>query len=165
MSTGPLSPKLLNIDLESFMRAALQEAEAAGLAQELPIGAVLVIHGAIVSRGRAEHQQRQNQIRHAELNAILAGGPALWANYEDAILFTTMEPCPMCLGAAVMADIPHIVFAVHDTVVHSRTTLDTNPYVQRHIQTYYGGILEAETQALVARFNPGLLRYTQTGKS
>ncbi|MCB0105567.1 MAG: nucleoside deaminase [Caldilineaceae bacterium] len=164
MSTELLSPKLAAMDLEYFMRAALQEAEAAGMANELPIGAVVVIHGEIVSRGRAEHQLRQNQIRHAELNAILAGGPALWSDYEDAILFTTMEPCPMCLGAAVMADIPHIVFAAHDAVVHSRTTVYTNPYIQRHIQTYCGGVLETETQALIARFNPDLLQYTQTGK-
>ncbi len=109
-----LSPQIAGLDLEALMGAALAEAEQAGSEGELPIGAVVVIDGAIVSRGRAQHQRLRSQLRHAELNAMLDGGERLWTDYERAVLFTTVEPCPLCLGAAVMADIPHIIFALRD---------------------------------------------------
>ena len=70
----------------------------------------------------------------------------------------------MCLGAVVMADVPHIVFAAHDAVVFSRATLEANPYVRRHIQTYYGGVLEAESCELIGRFDAVMLQYIQTGQ-
>lgn len=164
MQVNFLAPELATLDLAAFMREALDEAEQAGLAGELPIGAVVVIDGQIIARGRAQHQAQRNQLRHAELNALLAGGDALWTDYKRAILFTSAEPCPMCLGAAVMADIPHIIFAAHDAVVHSQQTVGENPYVRRHIQSYYGGVLEAEAQALIGRFNPTMLKYITGGR-
>jgi tRNA(adenine34) deaminase len=154
---------LADSDLESFMREALREAEAAGLAGELPIGAIVVVDGQIVSRGRARHRHRQSQLAHAELEALLSGGEALWNRFERAALISTAEPCPMCLGAAVMADVPHVIFAAHDAVVHSAQTVTSNPYVRRHIQTYRGGVLEPEARALIGRFDPELLAYITTG--
>lgn len=164
MATSPLPLGLTAGDLEAFMREALAEAEAAGAAGELPIGAVLVVDGAIVSRGRARHRATRSQLAHAEMQALLAGGEALWTRFDRAVLVTTVEPCPLCLGAAVMADVPHIVFASHDAVVHSAQTVATNPYVRRHIATYLGGILEADSRALIARFDPELLRYVVAGR-
>lgn len=165
MAEDFLSPELANIDLELFMQKALLEAEAAGQAGELPIGAVLVIDGEIISRGRACHQAARSQIRHAELNALLNGGERLWTDYKRAILFTTVEPCPMCLGAIVMADIPHIIFAKHDQVVHSKLSVETNPYIQRHIKSYYGGILEEESTQILARYKPQELKYIETART
>jgi tRNA(adenine34) deaminase len=162
MRTDLLAPQIATLDFTAFMRAALYEAEQAGLAGELPIGAVVVIDGQIVSRGRAQHQGQQSQLMHAELHALLQGGSALWEQYHNALLVTTVEPCPMCLGAVVMADVPHIIFAAHDEVVYSRQTVAHNPYVRRHIQSYYGGVLEAESRALIARFNPRMLEYITT---
>jgi tRNA(adenine34) deaminase len=147
-----ISPELEHIDLEKFMRAALAEAETAGQAGELPIGAVLVIDGEIISYGRAHHNENKSQLSHAELNALLNGGEKLWEDYKRAVLFTTLEPCPMCLGAVVMADIPHIIFAKHDQVVQSKLSVETNPYIRRHIKSYYGGILEEESTRLLAQF-------------
>ena len=141
------------------MREALVEAELAGAAGELPIGAVLVIDGRIVSRGRARHRAERSQLMHAELRALLDGGPDLWEHHDRAVLFTTAEPCPMCLGAVVMADVPHIVFAAHDEVVHSCQTVTENPYVRRHIRSYRGGVLEAESRELMGRYDPQLLAY------
>lgn len=164
MQADLLAPELATLDLAAFMREALYEAEQAGLAGELPIGAVVVIDGQIIARGRAQHQAQRNQLRHAELNALLAGGEALWQHSERALLFTSAEPCPLCLGAAVMADVPHIIFAAHDAVVHSRQTVAENPYVRRHIQSYYGGVLEAESRAIIERFNPTMLKYITGGR-
>ncbi len=85
-----ISPDIANVNLEDFMIEALQEAEVADQAGELPIGAVIVIDGEIISRGRARHNEFKNQLRHAELNAMLDGGDLLWKNYHRAILFTTV---------------------------------------------------------------------------
>ena len=158
-----LSSELVNVDLESFMREALLEAEAAGQVGELPIGAVLVIDGEIISRGRACQGQMKSQLSHAELNALLKGGDKLWMDYQRAILFTTVEPCPLCLGAVVMADVPHIVFAKHDQVVHSSLSVESNPYIRRHIQTYFGGVLEKESTQILARYKPQALKHIERG--
>jgi tRNA(adenine34) deaminase len=152
-------------ELETFMRAALAEAEVAGHAGEMPIGAVVVIDGEIVSRGHSRQNERQSQIAHAELLALQAGGPRLFQDFKRAMLVTTVEPCPLCLGAAVMADVPHIYFGVHDVVVQSQTILEANPYARRHIRTYQGGLLAPEVQALMERHDPELLAYITTGRS
>jgi len=158
-----LSSELANVNLEKFMREALLEAQAAGQAGELPIGAVLVIDGEIISRGQACHQRAKSQLSHAELNALLGGGEKLWTDYKRAILFTTVEPCPMCLGAVVMADVPHIIFAKHDQVVHSKLSLETNPYIRRHIKSYFGSVLENESTQILAQYKPQVLKYIEMG--
>jgi len=68
----------------------------------------------------------------------------------------------MCLGAVVMADIPHIIFALHDQNVCSALTIDTNPYVRRHIQSYRGGVLEDESIALFKKYDPRALQAIAT---
>lgn len=163
MTDNSLSPELVNLDLEKFMREALLEAEAAGRAGELPIGAVLVLDEEIISRGQASHKRTKSQLSHAELNALLNGGEKLWTYYKRAVLFTTVEPCPMCLGAAVMADVPHIIFAKHDQVVHSKFSVESNPYIRRHIKSYFGGILEKESTQILAQYQPQVLKYIETG--
>ncbi len=164
MAVGFLSPEIASLDLEAYMREALLEAARAGEAGELPIGAVVVIDSEVVSRGRARHNEARNQLRHAELNALLAGGERLWRDHRRAILLTTVEPCPLCLGAAVMADVPHIVFGLRDNVVRSDLTLRANPYVRRHIETYHGGVLEEEAARLIERYAPRDLAYMRSGK-
>lgn len=145
------------------MREALAEADVAGQAGELPIGAVLVLDGEIISRGRAHHHELKSQLSHAELNCLLNGGEKLWMNYKQAILFTSVEPCPMCLGAVVMADVPHIIYALNDQVVQSKLSVETNPYIRRHIQSYFGGVLEAESAETIGKYRPDELKYIQTG--
>ena len=142
------------------MREALVEAEAAGEAGQLPIGAVLVLDGEIVSRGRNRHLERRTQLAHAELEALLAGGEAAWTHHDECVLYTSVEPCPMCLGALVMADVPHVLFAAHDANagVHQMRDIE---YVGRHIRTYEGGILEQESLSVIARYDERLLRYIQ----
>ena len=158
-----ISPELESLDLEKFMKEALKEAEEAGRAGEYPIGAILVLDGEVIARGRARHGEFKSQLRHAELNALLNGGEKLWTEYKRAILFTTVEPCPMCLGAVVMADVPHIIYALNDTIVHSKLSVETNPYIRRHIKSYFGGMLEAESARIIGRYNPRILKYMQTG--
>jgi len=121
------------VDVEALMHEALAEAEAAGEAGEYPIGAVVAIEGAVISRGRSRRRELRSQLAHAELGALQRGGELLWERHDDAVLITTVEPCPLCLGAAV-ADVPHIVFAHPDPAVQS-----------------------AESRALFERFEPQML--------
>jgi tRNA(adenine34) deaminase len=162
---GLLSPEIEHLDLEKFMREALKEADEAGKAGEYPIGAIIVLDGEIIARGRARHGEFKSQLRHAELNALLDGGEKLWTDYRRAILFTTVEPCPMCLGATVMADVPHIIYALHDMVVNSKVSVETNPYIRRHIKSYFGGVLEDESAQVIGKYNGRILKYMQTGNS
>ena len=157
-----IAPELEGLDLEKFMREALAQADEAGQAGELPIGAVLVLDGEVIARGRAHHIENKSQLSHAELNALLNGGERLWKDYKRAVLFTTVEPCPMCLGAVVMADVPHIIYALSDAVVHSKKTLEANPYVRRHIQSYLGGVLAEESAQIIGKYRPRDLKYIQT---
>ena len=158
-----ISPELEHLDLEKFMREALAEADAAGRVGELPIGAVLVLDGEIISRGRAHHKEHKSQISHAELNTLLNGGEKLWMDFQRAVLFTSVEPCPMCLGAVVMADVPHVIYALNDAVVHSKLSIETNPYIRRHIKSYYGGVLEEESVRIFGKYAPRDLKYIQAG--
>ena len=139
------------------MREALAEAEAAGRAGEYPIGAVVALDGEVISRGRSRQRELRSQLAHAELEALQAGGELLWEHHDRAILVTTVEPCPLCLGAAVMADVPHIVFAHPDPAVQAAEIIERVPYVRSHIETYVGGVLKDESRALFERYEPRLL--------
>lgn len=63
-----------------------------------------------------------------------------------------------------MADIPHIIFALHDQMMHSGDTVETNRYIRRHIRSYYGGVLAEESAAILATYDPQALEYTRTGR-
>jgi tRNA(adenine34) deaminase len=143
--------------VEAMMRAALAEAEAAGEAGEYPIGAVVALDGEVISRGRSRQRELRSQLAHAELEALQRGGELLWTRHDDAVLFTTVEPCPLCLGAAVMADVPHIVFAHPDPAIQSAEIIERVPYVRSHIETYRGSVLRHEARALFERYEPRLL--------
>ena len=62
-----------------------------------------------------------------------------------------------------MADVPHIIYALNDKVVHSKLSVETNPFIRRHIKSYYGGILEDESAEILGKCNPRMLKHIQTG--
>jgi tRNA(adenine34) deaminase len=144
-------------DVEALMRQALAEAEAAGEAGEYPIGAVVAVDGEIVSRGRSRQRELRSQLAHAELEALQNGGDPVWEHHDRAVLVTTVEPCPLCLGAVVMADVPHIVFGHPDPAIQSAEIIERVPYVRAHIETYLGGVLQDESRALFQRYEPRML--------
>ena len=147
------------LDHHAFMRAALREAECALQESERPIGAVIVYDGKIIGRGHATHNARHSEIAHAELNAMLAAEKFIHDHIHDGVvLYTTVEPCVMCLGAIVMSDIDHIVFALGDKNISPAQMLEM-PYVKRHIKNYLGGVLEAESLALMEKYSPSELKW------
>jgi tRNA(adenine34) deaminase len=154
-----VDPLVAALDLEALMREALVEAGASGERGEYPIGAVVVIDGHVVSRGRSRQRELRSQLAHAELEALQLGGEPVWARHDEAVLFTTVEPCPLCLGAAVMADVPHIVFAHPDPAVQAVEIIERVPYVGSHIDTYLGGVMRDESRALFERYEPKMVAY------
>ena len=97
------------------MREALAFARIAYAEQEVPIGAVVVRDGRMVGRGRNRRERLADPTHHAEIEAIreAAGTAGTW-RLDGATLYATVEPCPMCAGAAVNARIARIVFGCAD---------------------------------------------------
>ena len=106
--TRPASPDL-------WMQAAIDEGRA-GLAEGgIPIGSVLVIDGRIVGRGHNRRVQRGSAILHAEMDAIENAGRLRAADYRRAVLYSTLSPCDMCSGMALLYRIPRIVIGENRT--------------------------------------------------
>lgn len=150
------------LDHAKYMREALKEAERSLAEGDRPIGSVIVHNGKIIGRGRAMHKLRHSQIAHAEMNALMQAERYLEEHQHEAVLYTTVEPCVMCLGAAVMSDLAAIVFALPDKNISPGVMLEM-PYVKRHIRHYLGGILRAESEAMWVRGRPDELRLINGG--
>lgn len=148
---------------EQFMREALKEADRALQQGERPIGAVVVHRGKIIGRGQAQHIKRQSEVAHAELNALIQAEKYLHDHTHECTIYSTVEPCVMCLGAIVMSDISNVVFGLPDRWISPAKMLEMD-YVRRHIQNYVGGVLEAESAALWLKADPITLRMIQEGK-
>jgi cytosine deaminase len=100
---------------DPFLEAALAEARA-GLAEGgIPIGSVLVIDGAIVGRGHNRRVQRGSAILHAEMDCIENAGRLAARDYARATLYSTLSPCDMCSGTALLYGIPRIVIGENQT--------------------------------------------------
>ncbi len=97
------------------MALALAEAQAAGVAGEIPVGAGLVRNGEILARAGNRRERDQDPTAHAELLALREGARKLgdW-RLRDCTLYVTLEPCPMCAGALVMSQLDRCVFGACD---------------------------------------------------
>lgn len=101
--------------MDDFMRAAIDEARQ-GLAEGgIPIGSVLVIDGQIVGRGHNRRVQQGNPILHAEMDCFENAGRLKAKDYERAVLYSTLSPCDMCSGTALLYKVPKIVIGENQT--------------------------------------------------
>jgi tRNA(adenine34) deaminase len=109
---------------EHYMREALGEANQAGALGEVPVGAVVVVSGAILGRGGNRRESAADPTAHAEMIAIRQAAQAVggW-RLVDAILYVTQEPCPMCAGAIVNARIAKVVYGCDNPKAGSVRTL------------------------------------------
>jgi tRNA(adenine34) deaminase len=108
-------PESFLTDDEEMMRLALDEARAALVHGDVPVGAVAVIGGEVVARGHNERERRQDPTAHAEILVLRAAAEAAggW-RLGNVTLVVTLEPCPMCAGALVAARIARLVFGAAD---------------------------------------------------
>ncbi len=140
---------------ETFMRAALEEAQKAFDEDEVPIGAVVVCDGRIISRAHNMREQLHDPTAHAEILVLREAARYLggWRLHR-CDLYVTIEPCPMCAGAAMQARIHSVVFGAPDEkagccgTVHN--LLDEERFNHRAPVT--GGVLEAECRKIMSDF-------------
>ena len=100
---------------DPFLAAAIEEART-GLAEGgIPIGSVLVIDGEIVGRGHNRRVQQGSAVLHAEMDCLEQAGRLSAAEYQRAVLYSTLSPCDMCSGAALLYGIPRIVVGENRT--------------------------------------------------
>ncbi len=101
--------------MDEFMQAAIDEARK-GLAEGgIPIGSVLVIDGKIVGRGHNRRVQKGSAILHAEMDALENAGRLSARDYQRAVLYSTLSPCDMCSGTALLYKIPKVVIGENVT--------------------------------------------------
>jgi cytosine/creatinine deaminase len=98
-----------------FLQAAIEEARKGRAEGGIPIGSVLVIDGQIVGRGHNRRVQKGSAILHAEMDAIENAGRLKADDYRRAVLYSTLSPCDMCSGTALLYHIPRIVIGENRT--------------------------------------------------
>lgn len=101
--------------MDEFLQAAIDEAKMGATEGGIPIGSVLVIDGRIVGRGHNRRVQQGSAILHAEMDCLESAGRLSAADYRRATLYSTLSPCDMCSGAALLYGIPRIVVGENRT--------------------------------------------------
>lgn len=140
---------------EKFMREAIKRAKRAAAIGELPIGAVIVRDGRVIASGYNKRETKKNALLHAEVIAINCACKKLkgW-RLSGCDMYVTLEPCPMCAGAAINARLDNIYFGAYDEksgCTGSRVNLlDMN--LLSHTINSEGGIMEEECRALIQEF-------------
>lgn len=156
----------VNFDYKPAMRLALRQAQhvldsnnqrgVVGADGDIPVGAVILDpRGAIIAVGRNKRGENADPLAHAEIEAMKAASIRLdsW-NLEGCTLVVTLEPCPMCAGAAVMSHIRRIVFGAWDDKLGacgSVWDIPRDPHVGGSAEVY-GGVLADEGAAIMTKF-------------
>lgn len=136
------------------MLEALMEAQKAYDENEVPVGAVIVKKGEIISRGRNMREKKQNALSHAEIEAINNACKKLgrW-QLDDCEMYVTLEPCPMCTGAIINARIKTVIFGAYDLKAGCMdSVIDLCNYPFNHKPEIYGGICENKCSEILALF-------------
>ena len=140
---------------EEFMRIAVAEAARAAAEDEVPVGAIVVLGGEIIGRGRNRVIRLSDPTAHAEIEALREAAKAL-GNYRltDATLYSTIEPCAMCAGAIVHARIGRLVYGAADEkagAVDTYFNICTAEFLNHRVNVQ-GNILEDECRAVIQSF-------------
>ena len=141
---------------EQFMRLALEEAHNSG--SDVPVGAVLVRGGQVIARAHNERETGDFPFAHAEMLCMQRACDALHTRrLQDCTLYVTLEPCPMCAGAMVMAQLGRCVFGAYDEkqgCCGSVYDLPQDPAFYHRVECL-GGVMESECAAVLRQFFAG----------
>jgi tRNA(adenine34) deaminase len=165
-------PPDLSASHETLMRLALREAERALEAGEVPVGAVIVHHesgdgaGRVIGAAYNQREQLRDPTAHAEMIAITQAAEALGSwRLSGCTLYVTLEPCPMCAGAIVLARMPRLVFGAADPkagAVVSLYQLVGDPRLN-HRAEVVSGVLAGPCGEILSRFFQQKRRGTKGG--
>jgi len=144
------------LDHHNYMSMALEEARAAFELGEVPIGAVIVLDGEVVSRAHNMKEQWKDATAHAETVAINRAVKQLghWRRLREAALYVTLEPCPMCAGAIVQSRIKLLVYGADDPkagAVRSLMNIVQDPRLNHRVEVL-AGVMEQECSELMKDF-------------
>lgn len=140
--------------MNEFMKEAIELAKISADELEVPVGAVVVLNGEIVGRGRNRREKEKNALCHAEIEAIndackRLGGWRLW----QCEMYVTLEPCPMCAGAVINSRIKKVTFGAYDKKAGSfGSVVDFNSLPYNHKPEIVGGVDEKECSLLLTDF-------------
>ena len=140
---------------ECFMREAIAEAHKAEAILEVPIGAIVVLDGEIIGRGHNLRETTQQSTSHAEMLAIQQACEKVGSwRLEQAQLFVTLEPCPMCSGATMLSRIEEVYFGAYDPKGGTAGSLLNLLEDERfnHWSYVEGHVLEEECGQLLTNF-------------
>ncbi|GJL53630.1 MAG: tRNA-specific adenosine deaminase [Nitrospirales bacterium] len=140
---------------EHYMRLALEQAQQAFTRGDVPVGAVIVKDGHVISQGYNTRELEQDPTAHAEMAAIRSASAQLgtW-RLNDTTLYVTLEPCAMCAGALVQARIGRVVFGASDPKSRAYGSLAdflNEPHFN-HLVEVQGGVLANECSAILQSF-------------
>lgn len=143
------------VDDEVWMREAIEEARRADAMGEVPVGAVLIIGEEVVARAHNRRETDLDPTAHAEVLALRQAARRIrsW-RLEEATLYVTLEPCPMCAGALVNARLGRLVYGAPDPKAGACGTVMNvpgNPGLNHHVPTT-SGVLETECASLLRGF-------------
>ena len=135
---------------EYFMRQAILEARKAALADEVPVGAVVVCQNQIIARAHNQTEMLHDVTAHAEMLALTAAANHLGAKYLDqCTLYVTLEPCVMCAGALAWAQLQRLVYGAED---EKRGFMRFGKSVLQPNTTIEAGLLSEECSELLTAF-------------
>jgi cytosine deaminase len=137
---------------DAFFRAAVDEARLGLSEGGVPIGSVLVVDGVIVGRGHNQRVQQGSVVLHAEMAALEDAGRLPVADYRRSTLYTTLSPCAMCTGAALLYGIPRVVVGENRTFLGREDLLAAEGVVVEVVDD--AGCIELMTTFIAA--NPDL---------
>jgi tRNA(adenine34) deaminase len=153
---------------EYWMRKAIAEAAKAEAKDEVPIGCVIVKDGKIIARGHNLRETSQDPVGHAELIAIRKAARKLGSwRLLDTVLYVTLEPCTMCMGAVILARIPTVVFGCYDPkggAAGSIYDLSSNPRLNHRVELL-SGILERDCSSILSNFFAELRMRKEKGRT
>ena len=144
----------MNID-EIYMKQALGEAQKAFDEEEVPVGAVVVYKGEIIGRAHNQIKTLKDPTAHAEMIAVTQAASFLEnERLNECDLYVTIEPCSMCVGAAVLGRIKRIVFGASDpkTGACGSAVELTKPGLFNHNIEVTAGVLEPECRTIIQEF-------------
>ena len=142
-------------DDEKWMSFAIKQAIKAEKVGEVPIGAVLVRDGLLISKAHSQPITKNDATAHAEIQLLRKAGKKL-ENYRliDTTLYVTLEPCAMCFGAIIHARIKRIVYGAHDSKTDAWGSSEdlSKPNCFKHKISITGGVLEKKCSQLLYTF-------------